>query len=332
MATLPYTIPFTGFSHLGFLSCMAGVHAYLNLDNAVRERPNAWDYSTSPGAVQEDWYFTFGTMCGKNSSLERFEPSKNPAADQTEYADFCMKFAGYGYRLINCPEEFLPAVTASVEHGFPAIAVTCKDNDCRVIIGCEDGTLVFADPTGAQGDTSDPAPEDIREIYVITDRRTPEYSLLDGLKAMEKSLVRAIDDVWLETRSYFPEDFETWDGMYQKEPFEKTKDAFARLLHLMWNFDHCHNVSSTFAHKIHPELQDDRLAKLCEKIDGAYFDSHNMQWAMQSLYDLRDWEKREWCSKEFGMFLFTAMGLDRLRENDRTVLEAVREMIRILET
>lgn len=331
MSTLNYGVPFTGFSHMGFLSCMAGVHTYLNILNAKKARPNAWGYGTEPGNIQEDWYFTLGTLCGKNSTIEPFDTSKNTANDQTIYADFCMKFCGYNYMAVESADEILSAAADSIDKGFPAIAVTAKENECRVIIGEENGKLIFADKTGAQGDNAEPTLAEIRRVYIITERTEPEYSLIDGLKNMERSLLNSIEVVWEETRSNFPGEYDDWDRMYQKEDFEKTKAAFARLLSLMWNFDHCHNVSSSFAHKVYAPLQDDRLAELCREIDNAYYDAHNMQWAMQSMYDLRDWSKREWYSKEFGMFMFADMGIERLINDDKKVLAAVRKMIEILE-
>lgn len=51
-----------------------------------------------------------------------------------------------------------------------------------------------------------------------------------------------------------------------------------------------------------------------------------------SIYDCRDWNKREWESKENGMCMFAQWALKTLRENDEAVLGYVREIIKILET
>ena len=142
------------------------------------------------------------------------------------------------------------------------------------------------------------------------------------------SIVAVLDGgIWDDLRSRFEH---YWDS-YKGKSLEETKALFERLMNMMWNFDRCHNVSETFAHKAYPALCDDRLADLCREIDRCYSDTHDMQWALQSLHDLRHWDHAEWCSKEYGMFLFAQMGIDRLKKNDENVLACVREMIRILE-
>ncbi len=328
MKTLDYAIPFNGFSHLDLLSCLAGIHTYLTRDAIPDARPNAWDYHTSPRAMQEDWYFTLGTMTGQNAYLDRFDgaPSR---PDQLDSLDFCMGFLGYAYRVVT--GSAIAEAAASIDRGYPAIAVLRGSHDCRVVIGYTDDGLVYAPPKGAQGDTADPTPDMLEQVIVITGTELPRFTLVDGLRNIERVLNAMLENVWPEQRSHFPGTWGPWAAAYRDRPAE-TKAAFHRLMQLMWNFDHCHNVSSTFAHKIYLPLCDDRLADLCREIDAAYAKSHDMQWALQALHDLRDWEKTEWCSKEFGMFLFADIGLSCLEKEDRCVLSAVRRMLDVLES
>ncbi len=321
MTTLPYTIPFTGFSHLGFLSCVAGVLTYLEQTNPS---------PLYPTASQQKLYFLLGTLCGQNSRFDYFDETKNIPASIDEQIDFVFGFMGYRYEFVEKPADYTTRITASIENGYPVLAELDAYNTYRVIIGCENGTMVYANPKDAQGDTADPTLDHVKRLIIVTERMQPIYTLLDGLKNVEASLVYSIESVWPEILSHFPEFFDAWDKMYQKEPFEKTKAAFERLLRLMWNFDHCHNVSEAFG-TIAKDLQDTRLKELCRHIDGGYRDSHDMQWAMQALYDLRDWNKREWCSKELGMFIHANHGIVRLCDNDKNTLADVREMIAILE-
>ncbi len=322
MKTIAYNIPFTAFSHLGFLSCAAGVLTYLEQTNPAPRYP---------AVSQQKLYFILGTLCGKNARIDYFDESKNILASIDEQIDFVFGFMGYRYRIVDSFADFHARIEASVEAGYPVLAELDAYNEFRVIIGYENGAVVYAKPKAAQGDTADPALDRIKRLIVITERVLPIYSLVDGLKKVEEALVFSIETVWGEILTHFPEDYKTWDKTYQNEPFEKTKAAFERLMKLMWNFDHCHNVSSAF-NVIAVHMQDARLKKLCRVIDRAYGDSHDMQWAMQALYDLRDWNKREWKSKELGMFIHANRGLHELRENDRRVLETVREMIAISET
>ncbi len=329
MYTLPFNIPFTGFSHHSFLSAAAAVHTYFAYPNAPTEYKNGWDYHITPGGMQEDWYFILGTMSGKNSLMNNFDGSINIPDGDTAYCDFCMKFLGYRYTVAE--SDFADALRESIERGNPAIALLKERSDgrsCFVLIGYDEVNPIAADHTGAQGSNIPPTYDEIEKLYIITEKCEPEYTLIDGLRNIERSLMSVLDGgIWDDLRSRFEHYFDS----YKDKPLEETKALFERLMNMMWNFDRCHNVSSTFGHKAYPELRDDRLADLCRKIDAHYFDTHEMMWAMQALHDVRHWDHAEWCSKENGMFLFAQMGIDRLKKNDENVLACVREMIRILE-
>lgn len=328
MKKLDFNIPFTGFSHLDFLSSSAAVHTYFTYPDAPTEYKNGWNYRIAPDAMQEDWYFTLGTMSGHNSLMENFDKSiKKPNTD-TDYCDFCMKFFGYRYSVAEA--DFKAALKASIDDGNPAIALLNKrgpGRNCAVLIGYDENSPISADAGGAQGENLAPTYDDIEKLYVITEMGEPEHTLLDCLKNIEKSLESVFEKgIWDDLKNRF----EFFGGGYNDRPIEETKALFKRLMEMMWDFDRCHNVSTTFGHKVYPALWDDRLAELCRELDFYYCDTHNMQWAMQTLHDLRKWDKKEWISKEYGMFLFAQMGIDRLKKNDENVLECVKKMIEII--
>ncbi len=327
MKKLDFDTPFSGFSHMGFFNCMAAVHTHFAFPQAPTEYKNGWDYEISPGGMQEDWLFLFGTMSGYNSTLESLDGQKQRPADQSVYADFCMKFAGMRYHTVTDAAGFKDALVDSIERGYPVIAVLNQPNQCRVLIGCDEDAILCADPQGVEVPTEDVTYADIKALYVITERGEPEYTLVDGLKNLEASLVAVLDGRYWDM---IVKQFDYWENGYAEKPLEETKKLFERLTALMCNFDHCHNVSTVFCHKAHPELWDDRLAKASVKIDGAYFDAHETQWALQALHDCRHWHHPEWCSKESGMFMFVRIGAENLRKDDKAVLAAVRKMIAVL--
>lgn len=203
MLSLPFNIPFTGFSHHSFFSAAAAVHTYFTHPNAPTEYKNGWDYHITPGGMQEDWYFVLGTMSGNNSLMDNFDDSiDNPDAD-TAYCDFCMKFLGYRYTVAE--SGFADALQKSIKQGNPAIALLKDRSDgrnCFVLIGYDEEKPIAADHSGAQGDNTPPAYDEIEKLYVITDKCAPEYTLIDGLRNVERSLVSVLDGgIWDDLRS-----------------------------------------------------------------------------------------------------------------------------------
>ena len=326
MKKLDFNISFTGFSNMDFLSAMAAVHTNFIFPHAPSEYNNGYDYHITPGGMQEDWYFILGTMSGQFSLAENFDKSiKKPDSSAAFYREFCMKFLGYRYTVAE--SEFAAALKTSIDRGKPVIAVLNQRSfgrNCSVLIGYEEDNPIAAEPKGAQGENAAPTYADIESLYIITDKCEPEYTLIDGLRNIESSLKSVLDcGIWDDLKSRF--DF--FKGGYKTKPIEEIKVLFCRLREMMWDFDRCHNVSSVFAHKAYSALQDDRLAGLCHKIDEAYSDTHDIQWALQALYDLRHWNKKEWYSLENGMFMFAQSGIERLKKNDEIVLSCVQKMI-----
>ena len=339
MTALDFRVPFTGFADLSFYNCFASAYVYLKGFEEVTDydcaRKNGGQCTgcgncrQTLSAIQEDWYFIFGTLTGDFSHWESFDGTavKVPHEDE-KYVDFCMKLAGFAYQKIT--SDFKSALTASIANARPAIAVLKdrKKGACRLLVGYDEDAVFIANPQGSQnGDAVAPRYDEIDYMYVITDCGEPTRTLLDGLKNIERTLVSVLDGgVWEDFRRRFT----FWDGLKDR-PFEDTKAVFARATQLCWNFDHCHNVAETFRHQVFPALCDDRLRTYLNAIDYAYDSSHTCQWAMMALHDCRDWSKREWESKEAGMCLYAEWTIDQLKKNDEDVLAAVRGMIQILE-
>ena len=53
------------------------------------------------------------------NDLENYIANPRPA-DQTLYADFCMKFVGYRYEVVE--QDFHAALVDSIDRGYPIIA------------------------------------------------------------------------------------------------------------------------------------------------------------------------------------------------------------------
>ena len=73
-----------------------------------------------------------------------------------------------------------------------------------------------------------------------------------------------------------------------------------------------------------------RCAQLGADIERAYHSSHELQWAVISLYDCRHFTKKEMDPVEAGMCECARIIIRQLAQNDRDVLEAVRELIKEL--
>lgn len=341
MPTLDFHVPFTGFADLSFYNCFAAAYVYLegfepvtDYDCARKTTGNCTGCGNcrkTLSAIQEDWYFIFGTFTGDFSHWEMFDgnTADRPPHEDESYVDFCMKLAGYTYQKVT--SDFKSALVASIDNARPVIAVLKdrKKGACRLLIGYDGDTTLMANPKGSQNeDAVAPQYDEIEYLYVITACGQPTCTLLDGLKNIERTLVSVLErGVWEDFRRHFA----FWDGGLKDKPFEETKATFARATQLCWNFDHCHNVAETFRHQVFPALQDDRLEPYRNEIDRAYDNSHNSQWAMMALHDCRDWSKREWESKEWGMCIYAEWTIDQLKKNDEDVLASIRGMIKILE-
>ncbi len=337
MKTCNFMVPFTGFSTLSRLSCFAAIYVHLEGlrgDGAYECAQEKGQHCTVCGncrssnqGLQQEWYFAFGALSGVNGRYGNFDGTLDTGYHSDSVIEFCMGYAGYEYRTVT--EDFAAAVRESIDRGYPILAVLHHDEHgaCRVITGYDDNGPLVADPQNSQNpDAVSLTYEEIAYLFVITGRGTPKYTLLDGLKNMEASLTFTLEQVWDDYRDRF----NYWDDL-QHKPFEETKARFARAVQMSWNFDHCHNVAEVFRHRMVPGLEDARFDGVCQVIDAAYDSSHNCQWAMMGLYDCRDWNKREWCSKEEGLCMYARWTIEQLKKNDEAVRDAVRKMIGILE-
>jgi len=84
------------------------------------------------------------------------------------------------------------------------------------------------------------------------------------------------------------------------------------------------------------ELKDARLEAPCNRMDAAYDDSHNRQWQLHALHDIRNWRSRyrhRWGSGmlNWSMCEMAATLLRMIKADDDAVYHAICEMIGILE-
>lgn len=339
MKKLSFPIHFTGFSILDHLSCFAAIYVYVEgmrgngEFECVQEKGKGCavcgNCRSSNLGLQQEWYFAFGSLTGCNSRYESFDGSIKVDGDRDKELEFCMGYSGYKYKKVT--DNFKVELIESIDRGYPVLAVM-KDRSagpCRVLIGYDDDTTIMAEPAESQNQNAfAPDYNGIEAMYVITEKGAPKYTFVDGLRNIERSLINTIENVWDDYASYFKY-HDYWEKNLKDNP-EEIKRRFDRARQMSWNFDHCHNFSQFFIHQIVPELKDSRLDGLCRKIDAAYCDSHNQQWAMIGLFDGRDWSKRIWESEEAGFILLARWLVEHLKQNDEIVLSAIREMIAIL--
>ncbi|MBQ4573821.1 MAG: hypothetical protein IJA85_01355 [Clostridia bacterium] len=353
MKKLNFNIPFSDFCWQDFLNCFAAVHVYLadmphNEDYVCAEKAgrgcnDCGNCKNSIGNIQNDYYFIFGAVTGCASFLEDYDNTrKNPKDDKLDdVIDFCMKYAGYDYRVAT--DNMFAEAKLSLDAGIPVLAQLkeqSSDGPYRILIGYDDEKRLWDVYTQEQGaDEITLTADDIKSLCIITKKTAPAYTLADGLKNIEKALVDAdTNGIWTQSIPMF----DYWKVL-EKLPIEEIKKRFERVKTAAWNFDRCHNFKSAMDCLInHPtyreslrtmNLSEDKLrrcAQLGADIERVYHSSHELQWAVISLYDCRHFTKKEMDPVEAGMCECARIIIRQLAQNDRDVLEAVRELIKEL--
>lgn len=314
MKKLDFRVPFTGFCWHNFFSDFAAVHTYLTAAPDARL-----------DKLQEDYYFLFETLCGASSTLLRTD---DDASESAANIDFCMGLAGYTYAQVT--EDLRGALEASINAGYPVIG-HMRDRvygPTRVLVGYDGGVPIMSDTPGAQKEP--PAPPTYAEmdcLWVITGRCAPTRTLADGLRRIEEALTASLDGGFWDGLAA---SFDYWRDL-KEAPIETIKTRFDAAKAVGWNFDHCHNFAETFRHRVHPALQDSRLDAFCAQIDRSYDSAHDLQWTLIALHDCRDWSKKRWQSLEAGMCMCVRWTIERLKQNDVEVLDAIRGMLAVLE-
>jgi hypothetical protein len=357
-ARVDFDYVFCGFRDLDFTNCFASLYMYLEGfagDADVLKQQ------------QERLFFLFDTVSGRSAALRGWgnEPTDiyQKIYDTDDMVDFLMGYTGYAFE--KHTDNLAGQVRASLDSGFPVLARMKKDgapyldgkgDSFRVMIGYDGGKLRMAEPKGAQNPPKKaPKLGEIENVYVITGRVARRYTLLDGLRR----ILRVMDcdreaGVWDECIGAFSNSWEKLDGWSLgdiKQLFKTAHDCTT------WN---CHNFGAPFrTHEylepepehyqnwIWEELYDTRIRTIptragCAEddplrlppktlIDWASDQSHNRQWQLHALYETRDWKKKyyrqmEWANCETALLL-----LQKLKEYDGYIYQAVCAMIEILE-
>lgn len=363
MPKLGFSIPFSGFSSTTFINCLASVYLYLEGISAKAGNVtfcNEWENgqcngcgncATKPQALQEKYFFLFDTMCGHSSLRCRFDGTPTEMEKLINDCDFydggsadnigfLFGFTGYHYRTVTDSAAFREEIAASIRMNTPIIA-KLKGNSVpfAVITGFDGDKILCPDFRCAQ---KSPDPEvtyaGIDSLYIIGDKTEPTYTLVDGLKRIE----RVMDDNLREG---------LWDGYMKKigtygsdslgeDKPEGRKERMKRLAATMWHTFNCHNFAEVFRiylgdrpmAYVYDGVGDmKRLGTpvLCETlgtISQRYGYTHDLAWSLIGLDECIDWN--DWKSHYYGDMLEVIVM--KLKENDEAVLECVREIIKAL--
>ena len=361
MTKLDFTVPFSGFESTNFINCFTSVYMYLEGMTAKGETVtfcNEWENgqcngcghcATKPQALQEKFFFLFDTMCGRSSLRCRFDgtPTKMEQllndsdfydGASADNIDFLFGFAGYGYRTVTEAAAFQNEMAVSIQKDRPVIA-KLKENSVpfAVITGLDGDKLICPDFRCAQK-SPDPAVayDGIDALYIIGGKTEPKYTLIDGLKRIERVMDTSLrEELWngymQKIGTYGP------DSLGEDKP-EGRKERMNRLAATMWHTFNCHNFAEVFrvyrsdvkdvydAINDVKKLADPQFEELLHTIGWRYGYTHDLAWSIIGLDECIDWN--DWKSHYYGDMLEVI--IKQLKENDEAVLECVRKMIGIL--
>ena len=319
----------------------------------------------------EQHFFLFDTISGRSATVHGW--GGKPTAiyreiyDTDDMIEFVMGYAGYAYE--KHTDNLIAHVQTSLDNGTPVLArlktkepyTDVKADSFRLIIGFDGGKLQVPVPKGAQKTSKNaPKPGDIESLYVITGKTECKYTLLDALRRIK----RVMDaDREAGTWDVYIRAFEDWQNKMHELKLKDFKRLylFARE-GTTWN---CHNFAETFrTYQMNPqcperfgtpvweELKDPQLGAAptrtgcpdgdplrldpLELINWAFDVSHNTQWALHTLHDIRNWRSRYRRIPHSGMINWSMCDmaitlLRKVKECDSYAYEAVSKMIEILE-
>ena len=207
MKKLNFTIPFTGFSDLDFISVLSSVVLYLeNITGASgydcpRETTGSCtgcgNCKKSINRIHEQTYFLLDTMCGRSALRCRFDDTptemqnwidEKDGCGSSDNIDFLFGFIGYDYRIVVDKAAFADEIARSIEQNHPVIArVSGSHGRFRVITGQDDDNLIEPDYKGAQNLSGQCITyEEIMVLYIIGEKIPRRFTEKDGLKRIEK--------------------------------------------------------------------------------------------------------------------------------------------------
>jgi hypothetical protein len=333
---IEFGYPFSGYARLDFTNCFASTYMCLEGYDGTEDCycgaklkvcDSCGDCKASLAKKQEELFFYFGTMTGRNALRAGFDgPTRMQQLlnDTDESIDMTMKIAGYTYKKV--VSDFRKAIRESINIGWPVLAriTDTGKGSFRVINGYDGDTLICPEPTGAQHKPDgSPSLDEIGEVYVITGKTLPV-----DMRECFKWIVRVMEcnrdnAVWDDCIRHF----DYWKDL-AKADFGEIRRRFKRISDIMWYTFNCHNFAETFRRELFHRIEDTNLRdSLYRQIDMAYDSTHNTAWQVIALNDCRDWSKRRYHELEWGLRGSVINCLETLKRNDEIVLEAMKEAV-----
>ncbi|WP_308639579.1 cysteine peptidase family C39 domain-containing protein [Paenibacillus silvisoli] len=332
---LSFIVPFSGFDSTSFINCFASTYLFLENIEAVRERAVA---------LQEIYFFLFDTICGRSSLRCRFdgEPTEMQkwigetdldGGGTDHNVDFLFGFAGYEYRQLTDSALFRDEIIASIDAGKPVIAkVKTSGSRFRVITGYDGDDLICPDFANAQAKPlGAPSYDELDTLYIIGVKRTPRYTLIDGLERIRQVMAYNINEnLWgnyIEKMGLY-----TADSLANVD-LEEKKARMKRVADTMWHTFNCHNFAEVFR-KYRDDgdasvydtigdmkkLREPGLKELWDKISPSCGYTHDLAWALIGLEECADWSKH--AAGYFGEMV--ELTLCRIAQNDVDTLDAMK--------
>ena len=329
-----FNYPFSGFNDLSFSNCLASVQMYhqkmpeiISFFCPAKEGLpciNCGQCKWSSETIQESIYFMYDTVSSRSSQRPSFTHTPENIDEHPEIIDYMCKFAES--TVFTTDTDFSVHIKRFINEGKPVIArMKDKSNGAfRVITGYDGDSLVMANPGKAQRKPNVPAYDGISEIIVITETGIPQLSVSDCFSLIEKKMGDYAEaGIWDE----YIGQFMYWDGGLKDADFEEIKRRFKRIRDIAWYNFNCHNFAETFRRRITLWMQDPRIDEACRCISESYDNAHTCNWQLVSLYECREWSRRLSDEFEWGYCSCVIQCLEKLRNYDKEVLAAIREII-----
>lgn len=347
MKNLNFTIPFTGFSDLDFISVLSSVVLYLeNVTvssdyDCPRETTGncngCGNCKKSINGIHEQTYFLLDTMCGRSALRCRFDdtPTKmqewideKDGCGSSDNIDFLFGFIGYDYRIVTEKAAFADEIARSLEQNRPVIArVSGSHGRFRVITGQDGDRLMEPDYKGAQN-----LPElgityaEIERLYSIGEKISRRFTETDGLKRIEKIMeYNETAGLWDEYQQRMG-----WYGGMDAIPPEERAVRMKRTADTMWHTFNCHNFAEVFRNRITDTLKQPDYDEIQKIINPSYGYTHDLAWSLIGWNDVTDWVKPH-IGIVIGYAEAVQLILGRIQQNDRDVLAAVKRTLERME-
>lgn len=344
MLSLPFSIPFTGFSDLDFISVLSSVLLYLEGKTEASDDYECQKKMTGVCSgcgnckntlhnIQEQTYFYLDTMSGRSSLRCHFDGTptemqtwlnENDGCGNAETIDFLFGFIGYDYRTVTDAAAFADEIQRSIEKNRPVIArASGSHGRFRVIIGIDGDTLMEPDYNGAQNLSGQGITyKELRELYIIGDTVPRRYTEYDGLKRIQKIMeYNESAGLWDE----YQQKMGWYGGMEGISPEERSF-RMKRTADTMWHTFNCHNFAEVFRHRSSDALKKPAYDEIQSIINPAFGYTHDLAWSLIGWNDAIDW-----IHPHIGIIIGYAEAIQlilwRIQQNDRDVLSAVKRTL-----